>query len=387
MIEGADGSGIEVLDALLVPALVNAHGHLDLAGSAPIPPGESFPHWLLGVGAARGQARDPAAAAEAQARLLAHTGVVAVGDVDANLGAGARGRRRAGLGGLTYLEIVGVAEASARARLRAALEHLDRSGGRSVFGLSPHAPYSVSARVLPEIGRAARRRRLRLAMHLAETAEETRYLLHGDGPFVDFLETLGRGRPFESAPGLRPVAYARAAGLLGPDTAVIHGNDLDDSDIGHLLECGSPVVYCHGTHQHFGRPTHPLKKLMAAGVVVALGTDSGASNQGVDLLAECGRLVSDRPDVSPLEVLAAASRGGRTVLGWDPGPAVFAHGSPADALLLKLPVGEATPHSASSAAALVFSGRCSVLQTFHAGVPRGGTQLSEGFLDTPMGGT
>src|SRR5207244_2261842 len=113
------------------------------------------------------------------------------------------------------------------------------------------------------IARAARRRGLRLAMHLAESAEETRYLLAGDGPFAEFLQAIGRGRPFESPPRLRPVAYAERAGLLEAGCVVIHGNDLDDDDIGILAARRAPVVYCHGTHAHFGRARHRLLDLHA----------------------------------------------------------------------------------------------------------------------------
>ncbi|MBM3984271.1 MAG: hypothetical protein FJ296_01045, partial [Planctomycetes bacterium] len=55
------------LDAVLLPALVNAHAHLDLAGAQPIPARASFTEWLLGVGAARGDARDVEAAARDEA--------------------------------------------------------------------------------------------------------------------------------------------------------------------------------------------------------------------------------------------------------------------------------------------------------------------------------
>ncbi|MCB9897234.1 MAG: amidohydrolase family protein [Planctomycetes bacterium] len=333
----ARGKG-DVTEALLLPGFVNAHAHLDLAGSAALPASGSFPDWLLAVGGARKSAVDESADAARQADDLARNGVVAVGDIDAHLGRATRGRRAAGLGGRSYLEIVGVAAASCRRRLLDALDVVDRLGrGRDELGLSPHAPYSVNEAVLPEIVRAARARHLPLAMHLAESLEETRYMLHGDGPFVAFLEAIGRGRPFTRAPGLRPIAYAEASGLLAAGAVVIHGNDLDDDDVELLLRHGNPVVYCHGTHRHFGRPPHRLSELAAAGVEVALGTDSSASNEGVDLFGEACRLVADRPDVDPALVLRAATHGGRVALGLAKGPARFMTGSSADGLLLAAP--------------------------------------------------
>jgi len=374
-----------VLDAVLLPALVNAHAHLDLAGAPPIPARASFTEWLLGVGAARGDARDVEAAARDEARDLLLRGVVAVGDVDASGGRATRGRRAAGVGGRSYLEIVGVGAASARARLAEALALADRLGDAGALGLSPHAPYSVSAEVLSEIARAARRRGLQLAMHLAETPDETRYLLHGDGPFADFLRVIGRGRPFDVPPRLRPVAYADRAGLLQAGCVVVHGNDLDADDVELLAARGSSVVYCHGTHRHFDRPTHPLGRLLARGVNVALGTDSGLSNTGIDLLGEVRRLHAERDDLDPLDVLRCATLGGRRALRLAEGPATLRPGSAADALLLGAAPVDAERLAPRALAAWALSPAAGVLATLHGGHAQAGEAAPPGFLDTAEG--
>ncbi len=373
------------LDAVLLPALVNAHAHLDLAGAEAIPASDSFTAWLLGVGEARGDARDVERAAAGQADALGRRGVTAVGDIDASGGRATRGRRGAAMGGRSYIEIVGVGAASARARLAEALLLADRLGGAAEgLGLSPHAPYSVHADALPEIARAARRRGLPLAMHLAETPEETRYLQHGDGPFRDFLRVIGRGQPFDAPPRLRPVAYADRAGLLEAGCVVVHGNDLDGEDVARLAARGSSVVYCHGTHRHFGRPRHPLAELLAAGVNVALGTDSGLSNAQVDLLAEAARLHRDRPELDPLDVLRCASLGGRIALGLPTGPACLQPATSADALLLDAPA-DVESREAAALADWAFTQDARVLATVHAGRVVAGAAASPAFLDTVEG--
>jgi cytosine/adenosine deaminase-related metal-dependent hydrolase len=209
------------------------------------------------------------------------------------------------------------------------------------------------------------RRGLPLAMHLAETPEETRFLLHGDGPFAGFLEAIGHGRPFRSAPGLRPVRWAEAAGLLEAGCIVVHGNDLDDDDIDVLARRRASVVYCHGTHRHFDRPPHRWIELLSSGVNVAFGTDSGLSNRGVDLYAELVRLRADRPDVPPLAVLRCATLGGRVALGRDPGPARFASGARAEAVLIAPAPDAAETLDAQAAAAWVWGGDAWPLLTVH----------------------
>jgi cytosine/adenosine deaminase-related metal-dependent hydrolase len=361
----------DLLDAVLLPGLVNAHTHLDLGGAESIAAGGSFPDWLLGVGVVRGAAgRDVVGEARRQAEQLARRGVTLAGDVDGSHGDGSRGRRAAALPGLSFLEIVCVNAESARARLAQSLLLVDRLGGVPAgMGLSPHAPYSVHHAVVPEIVRAATRRGLPLAMHLAESEEETRYLLQGDGPFEAFLAAIDRGRPFTRPPGLRPVAWADAVGLLQAGCLVIHGNDVDDADIACLARRGSSVVYCHGTHRHFDRRRHRLLDMVAAGVNVALGTDSGLSNRGVDLFAELCRLAADRPEVDPLLLLRLGTRGGRLALHAEPDAAQFARGTTADALLVGPAPSDAESSTPLSACEWVVGGRATPVLTFHAGRP------------------
>jgi cytosine/adenosine deaminase-related metal-dependent hydrolase len=375
------------LPLLLLPGLVNAHAHLDLAGTGPLPAGETFPDWLLAVGGVRAAGGDVTDAAQEEAGALACRGVVAVGDIDGSGGAGTRGRRRAALGGRSFLEILGVHREGARARLAASLEQVGALGdGPASLGLSPHAPYSVHSDVLPEIVRAASRRRLPLAMHLAESTEETRFLLRGDGPFTRLLDVIGKGLPFDRPPGLRPVAWAERAGFLAAGGLVVHGNDLDDDDIDLLARHRACVVYCHGTHRHFDRPQHRWLDLARAGVTLALGTDSGASNDGIDLFTEMVRLAADRPDIPPLEILRAATAGGRRALALPDGAVTWEVGSAADGLLLGPLPDQLSSAPPQDLLAWALSGQAQPLATFHAGMPREApgapSSLLPGFLDT-----
>jgi len=374
------------IDAVLLPGLVNAHAHLDLAGARPVRSEGRFTDWLLAVGSARVSGRDVEQAAGEQARQLASRGVTAVGDIDASGGRALRARRDASLDGVTYFEIVGVAREAARARLARALELVDRGGGG--LGLSPHAPYSVHQDVLPEIARAAAQRGVALAMHLGETPEEVRYLRYGDGPFAEFLETIDRGRPFDSPPGVGPVEYVERAGLLGAGCVIVHGNELENDDIARLARHACSVVYCHGTHRHFDRRPHPIADLLEQGVNVALGTDSEMSNEGVDLHAELCRLAADRPDIAPCALLRCATLGGRIALGLDRGAALFAPGSRADAVLLSGAPGDVESMTAGDAAAWAISGSATLATTIHAGrigaVSDQAPIALRGLLDTVM---
>jgi cytosine/adenosine deaminase-related metal-dependent hydrolase len=99
---------------------------------------------------------------------------------------------------------------------------------------------------------------------------------------------------------------------------VVHLNDLGDADIELLAKAGSRVAYCPRSSAYFGADAvfgpHRYRDLLAAGVPVALGTDSvinlppgSVATRGICVLDEA-RLLLDRDGTEPqvlLEMLYA----------------------------------------------------------------------------------
>src|SRR5262249_735011 len=68
----------------------------------------------------------------------------------------------------------------------------DKNDWLGGFGLSPHAPYTVSPELLREAIDVARRDHLRLTTHLGESSEEMEMFREGRGRLFDLLQSLGR---------------------------------------------------------------------------------------------------------------------------------------------------------------------------------------------------
>ena len=91
-------------------------------------------------------------------------------------------------------------------------------------GLSPHAPYTVSARLYREVARYGRRHGLRLATHVAESPAEVELLERGTGAIAQAYRAahMWKGRRWKP-PGVSPVAYLAETGYWGrrrwPSTA------------------------------------------------------------------------------------------------------------------------------------------------------------------------
>jgi cytosine/adenosine deaminase-related metal-dependent hydrolase len=159
-------------------------------------------------------------------------------------------------------------------------------------------------------------RNLPVAFHLAETADEIEFLRAGTGPFQQLLEERGMWDAAAVPRGSRPLDYLRLL-APAPRSLVIHGNYLDTEDYAFLAihRHRMSLVYCPRTHEYFGHPPWPLAQLLAAGVHVAIGTDSRASNPDLDLLAEVRHIAQTHVTMDPHEILRLGTIAGAEALG------------------------------------------------------------------------
>lgn len=302
----------------LLPGLVNAHTHLDLSHLArPLgEPGMGFVDWIRRVIEHRLETR-PDRPVERGIEESIRWGVTALGDV-AQPANPREPYDAAPLDCTVFLELIGLEPERITSALEAARVHVTagRRSARWQPGLSPHAPYSVHPRLLDALISRMGRERVPLAFHLAESREELELLGSGAGPFRELLQDMGVWTPGMIRPGTRPLDYlarlSRASRAL-----VIHGNYLDDEEIALLAEHAErmAVVYCPRTHAYFGHVPYPLEKMLSAGVLVALGTDSRASSPDLDLLAEMRTASVKHPNVPRKVILRLATLAGAAALG------------------------------------------------------------------------
>lgn len=336
-------------EAAVVPGLVDAHVHLQIDAldpeqSSALPAGEFVP-WARAVMAARGDqnAADWLRAAQQGAWDRLTEGATAVGEIDST-GLGPAALRPIGIGGRCYQELTGF-HLDARAAAILARDRARASGLRLAAGLSPHAPYSVS----PELFRSAARRARWLAVHCAETPAEQEFLRAGTGPFAELLADLGRLPSGHRAPGVGAVRWLERLGLLRPSVQLVHCQDLEAGDVERIAAARAPVVVCPGTIAWFGRPVPPVEAWLAAGITVALGTDSRASNRDWSMRAALRDAARLWPGLAPETLLTMATAAGGRALGTAAGR--LRVGAAADFLVLPLagPGAEASPRGSIAA--------------------------------------
>ncbi|MDM7323773.1 MAG: amidohydrolase family protein [Thermus sp.] len=195
-------------------------------------------------------------------------------------------------------------------RVRDKVEAWQRKEGRVRVGLSPHAPYSVSPPLLQQLSLYAQARGLPLMIHAAESQEEVAFLRRGEGPLAEVYRRFSR-TPWKP-PGLTPIRYLQALGVLGPNTLLVHGVHVDEEEVRMVAEAGAKVVLCPRSNQNLEVGEAPLALYARQGVELALGTDSRASSPDLDVRGEA-QFLWDRLD--PRLVVRALTRGGYRALG------------------------------------------------------------------------
>ena len=332
-------------DAIIMPGLVNAHAHLELTAlHRRLTEFSSFTDWALKLINER-RAWTPGdyrRSTEEGARLALMSGTTLVGDVASGNGWDALSDeypRR-----VVFEETLGLdpylAE-PAMAKIHALFDQADRGMLRSlhVHAVSPHAPYSTSGELYRRVAALAQSRKMPWTTHIAETLAELRFFEKGDGEFRVFLTRLGALPENWRAPGIHPIAWLDALGILGPSCLLVHCNYLTDNVIDSITRSKSSVVFCPRSHAFFGHGSHPVRRLLDAGVTVALGTDSLASNDSLSLLDEMRYLYVRRKDLTPEEILRAGTINGAAALGFGDRLGYLAPGLFADMTVLNLPAG------------------------------------------------
>jgi 5-methylthioadenosine/S-adenosylhomocysteine deaminase len=168
------------------------------------------------------------------------------------------------------------------------------------MSIAPHAPYTVSDQTFIKVKNFAEKYAVKIHIHLQETRSEIMQA------------------------SLRPVQRLHKLGILSPNTQAIHLTQVNEEDIALLGETGTDVVHCPESNLKLASGFCPVKKLLDAGINVALGTDGAASNNDLDMLGEMktaailAKAVAEDPTaVNAFTALKMATLNGARAMGLD----------------------------------------------------------------------
>ena len=170
--------------------------------------------------------------------------------------------------------------------------------------IAPHAPYTVSDAGFKKARALAKQYKIPIHLHLHETQAEVERSL----------------KEF----GKRPIQRIHELRILSPALIAVHLTQLTDSEIDLLQTTGTHAVHCPKSNLKLASGFSPVNKLLDIGVNVALGTDSAASNNTLDMLSELNvaailaKAVSGKSIALPAaQALEMATLNGAKALGLD----------------------------------------------------------------------
>ena len=320
----------------ILPGLVNAHSHLELTAMRGFLENEEhdFKAWLSKLTVARMAMTgdDLLVSAACGAMEAARAGITCIGDSSSVATHTMKAVGGIGLRGIIYQESFGpdpnVAEESVEG-LRRELDAMRAIETTTVrVGVSPHAPYTVSAPQLKMISRMAIDDKLPLMMHAAESQAEKSLMFEGTGAFAEGL----RKRNIEwKAPGISTIQYLARYGIMETKPLLAHCITVDDQDIETMRVAGASVAHCPKSNAKLRHGRAPFAKFLRADLKAGIGSDSVASNNNCDILEEarfallfargggdfglCENSNASPTEVCATDVLFTATLGGAHALG------------------------------------------------------------------------
>jgi cytosine/adenosine deaminase-related metal-dependent hydrolase len=370
-------------EAVILPGLVNTHSHLELTamrGYLEREEGDFFA-WLKKLTIARLERMTPDdlyISAAWGAVEAARAGVTCVGDASDAASSSMRAARDVGLRATVYQEAFGPDPSQARENFETLREKVARLRGYETelvrVGVSPHAPYTVSAPQLELITEFAIAEKLPVMMHAAESRAEELFVREGSGPFAEGLAR--RGIAWH-APGISTIQYLKRHGVLRAQPLLAHCITVDEEDIETIKETGASIAHCPKSNAKLGHGRAPLAAFVGGELKVGFGSDSVASNNTCDILEEARFAIltarANAEETHAGESLSAetalhlATKGGARALGWPNQSGTLTKGAQADIAIVALSGAHQIPVYDPHAALIFASSARDVLLTMVGG--------------------
>lgn len=279
---------VDLSDCILTPGLVNPHTHLELTcygGATPPAPFWSWFRELIRLrGAPDSLERERGSVCDGAWRSL-RSGVTCVGDISRRNVAWPE-LKRVPIRKVCFAELLTIADHPPRNpdELRAAVADMVEDDLLTI-GITPHAPYSVPGEQVRAAVELADELRRPWCAHWAETREENAFVAGRRGVLPELIERAAAAAGV-GGEGCGSIAYLERCTGGQRAGALAHVNYVSELEIEQLAARRHVVMYCPRAHAFFGHARHPIVEMRRAGVTVALGTDSLASNQSLSLLEE-----------------------------------------------------------------------------------------------------
>ena len=313
-------AGIRFFNGYLVPGFVNAHTHMELSFFDEVfLPGGSMVAFLQQIDSLRmdiNQTIIDDALVRAYEKLRCD-GQVAYGDIS-NAADTAPFKANEEFDSVTFVEMFGANEALANkafAEGQRVLRLFHEAGVQRAY-LSPHAPYTVSYRLLDLLEKPLSECPV-YSLHFAETGQEWEFMrTHGGA--IDNLYRNVWHREVQIPTQEEYLRLIERMGRGGKCALLVHCVRLERGEMQRLKEScpGLAVVLCPMSNLFMEGRLADIEGMRQAGLRIAVGTDSLSSSPSLSVLEQLKVINRYYPLVPVPELMRWATRNGAEALGF-----------------------------------------------------------------------
>jgi 5-methylthioadenosine/S-adenosylhomocysteine deaminase len=280
--------------AALMPGFVDAHTHMEYSVMRGVIHDQPYANWKMQLQKKKAlmTTHDWQDSAVFGGLDALSSGVTTVADIT-GIGASLDAVQKLGLRGVVYRE-VGAADKS---RVDDVMHQAERDidawmgkvdSGRVTVGIAPYSIYFCHPLVYKRVAEVAGND-LPVAMHLAGSREEYRFVMYGSSPFGGD-DTFSRGYveiPPWLPTGVSPVRYALNWGAFDAGNILaVHCVQVDRDDVSILRDHDVSIAVCPRCNAQLGMGVAPITEYERLGMRVGLGTDSPAATDSTDMISE-----------------------------------------------------------------------------------------------------
>ncbi|MBF0275292.1 MAG: amidohydrolase family protein [Nitrospinae bacterium] len=282
------GAFIEVYEGkVILPGFINSHTHLDFSlyqNQLKMKNNETFFDWIDRVISLQPKTtlemRKKGAVEGVKQITMSQTAVV--GDITHNPFSCTM-LQESGLSGVCFHELSGFLPEMAESLMNAACEAIKEiSTSNFNHVVVPHSPYAVSEKLLKMLGKKGGL----TSFHLAESKDETTFLLKGEAKMKKIMEGLGKWNRNWKPPKVSPVKYFFDLGLLHEKSLAVHMVEVKEKDYPLLEQSKTNICLCPRSNLWLKNGLPPAKDYIDLGLNVCLGTDGLGSNDDLNIINE-----------------------------------------------------------------------------------------------------
>ncbi len=320
---------IEAFRGIICPGFVNAHCHLELSHlKGKLTEGKGLPVFIKEILALRNASTDSIEEAmiAADAEMF-RNGIVAVGDIS-NTNHSISVKQKSKIKYHTFIELFDLNPERAEMQFEQGIKLMEEFDKASKLrtpnselrtSLTPHAPYSVSSKLLKLINKYAYENDSLISIHNQETSSENEMFLHGKGTLYETFQNLGVDLSWFRPTGFNSLASTLVHLPKCNKMQLVHNTFTTAEDItwAHLYSMMTWWCTCANANLFIENKIPDYKIFVDAGCRMTVGTDSYASNWSLSILDEL-KTISQHAPFIPLETLLRwATLNGSEFLGFN----------------------------------------------------------------------